>query len=90
MGDGEARDVVVVGGGVAGLAAAGALADAGADVVLLEARGRLGGRVLARVLASGMDARRRGPRGERGQHSQAAWPGPRGHAPRSLDGYLSA
>jgi monoamine oxidase len=30
---------------VAGLAAAGALADGGADVVLLEARGRLGGRI---------------------------------------------
>ncbi|HEX6746147.1 MAG TPA: NAD(P)/FAD-dependent oxidoreductase [Longimicrobium sp.] len=39
------RDVAVIGGGVSGLAAAGALADGGADVVLLEARGRLGGRI---------------------------------------------
>jgi monoamine oxidase len=38
-------DVVVLGGGVAGLAAAGALAARGARVALLEARGRLGGRV---------------------------------------------
>ncbi|MBV9110501.1 MAG: FAD-dependent oxidoreductase [Gemmatimonadetes bacterium] len=45
MSGGEVRDVVVIGGGVSGLAAAGALADGGADVVLLEARGRLGGRV---------------------------------------------
>jgi monoamine oxidase len=38
-------DVVVVGGGVAGLAAAGRLIDAGRSVLLLEARSRLGGRV---------------------------------------------
>jgi monoamine oxidase len=38
-------DVVVVGGGVAGLAAAGRLAEAGRRVILLEARPRLGGRV---------------------------------------------
>lgn len=37
--------VVVVGGGVAGLAAASTLVASGADVVLLEARARLGGRV---------------------------------------------
>ena len=38
-------DVIVVGGGVAGLAAAGCLADAGRKVILLEARPRLGGRI---------------------------------------------
>jgi len=43
---GEERfDVAIIGGGVAGLAAAGELAAHGAGVVLLEARGRLGGRV---------------------------------------------
>jgi monoamine oxidase len=40
-------DVVVVGGGVAGLAAAGCLVEAGRRVLLLEARSRLGGRVLS-------------------------------------------
>lgn len=38
-------DVVVVGGGVAGLAAAGRLVAAGRSVLVLEARSRLGGRV---------------------------------------------
>ena len=40
-------DVIVVGGGVSGLAAAGHLARAGGRVRLLEARGRLGGRILS-------------------------------------------
>jgi len=40
-----AWDVVVIGGGVAGLAAAGRIAAAGRKVLLLEARDRLGGRV---------------------------------------------
>ena len=40
-------DVAVVGAGVAGLAAASALADAGKRVVVLEARGELGGRATA-------------------------------------------
>ena len=37
--------VIVIGGGAAGLAAAGQLDHAGHDVTLLEASGRLGGRV---------------------------------------------
>ena len=40
-------DVAVVGGGVAGLAAASALAEAGKRVIVLEARGALGGRATA-------------------------------------------
>lgn len=40
-------DVAIVGGGVAGLSAACALADAGRRVVVLEARGELGGRATA-------------------------------------------
>jgi len=42
---GSPGDVVVVGGGVAGLAAATRLASAGRAVTVLEARSRLGGRV---------------------------------------------
>ncbi|KPV42111.1 hypothetical protein SE17_44510 [Kouleothrix aurantiaca] len=38
-------DIVVIGAGAAGLGAARALADAGRQVVLLEARDRTGGRV---------------------------------------------
>jgi len=41
------RRVIVVGGGLAGLACAHELADAGIDVTLLEARDRIGGRVLS-------------------------------------------
>jgi zeta-carotene desaturase len=40
-------DVAVIGGGVAGLAAASAVADAGKRVIVLEARGALGGRATA-------------------------------------------
>ncbi|MDY6810756.1 MAG: FAD-dependent oxidoreductase, partial [Actinomycetota bacterium] len=42
---GDAVDAVVVGGGLSGLAAAKSLAAGGASVVVLEARGRAGGRV---------------------------------------------
>jgi len=45
--------VIVVGAGFAGLAAAVALHQAGAEVVVLEARDRLGGRVHSRQLANG-------------------------------------
>jgi monoamine oxidase len=48
-----AADVVVVGAGLAGLAAATRLVDAGAEVVVLEARDRVGGRTLTVPAADG-------------------------------------
>lgn len=44
------KSVAVIGAGMAGLAAAGALARAGADVTLYEARTRIGGRVVTSTL----------------------------------------
>ena len=55
-------DVAVIGGGVAGLAAATALADAGRRVIVLEARGQLGGRATSFV------DRVTGERVDNGQH----------------------
>ncbi len=46
-------DVIVVGGGLAGLSCARDLAASGADVVVVEARGRVGGRVEQQRLADG-------------------------------------
>jgi len=47
------RDVIVIGAGFSGLAAAAELMAAGLDVILLEARDRVGGRVESTVLADG-------------------------------------
>lgn len=50
----EVVDVVVVGGGLAGLSAARVIADAGLSTVVLEARRRVGGRTLNRRIGDGI------------------------------------
>lgn len=52
-GDEARADVVVLGAGAAGLAAARTLADAGRRVIVIEARDRVGGRIHSRSLAGG-------------------------------------
>lgn len=47
------HDCVIIGAGLAGLVAAGQLVSAGRDVVVLEARERVGGRIESLVLADG-------------------------------------
>lgn len=42
----DKKKVIVVGAGVAGLRAASKLLESGVDIVVLEARNRLGGRIL--------------------------------------------
>ncbi|GAA3606903.1 flavin monoamine oxidase family protein [Agrococcus terreus] len=52
--DGRLHDVVVIGAGVAGLSAATRLTEAGHDVVVLEARDRVGGRLWTREIDGAM------------------------------------
>jgi monoamine oxidase len=49
----ERTDVVIIGAGISGLAAAHALVKAGLDVIVLEADDRVGGRLLTKVLDDG-------------------------------------
>ena len=50
----EGRSVIVIGAGLAGLSAAWDLASAGAKVVVLEARDRIGGRVWTSLAWDGL------------------------------------
>ena len=51
---GERADVVVVGAGLSGLSAARKLKRQGADVTVVEARDRVGGRTLSRKIGDGV------------------------------------
>ncbi len=53
-GSSEPLDVVIIGGGLAGLCAARSLVERGAECVVLEARDRVGGRTLSQELAGAM------------------------------------
>jgi monoamine oxidase len=53
-------EVVVIGAGLAGLTGARALAQAGREVEVLEARGRVGGRIWSETLANGVTVERGG------------------------------
>jgi monoamine oxidase len=61
-------DVVVIGAGVSGLACARRLADAGAEVIVLEARDRIGGRILTHRF-DGMDPVELGAMFVHGEHA---------------------
>jgi monoamine oxidase len=54
VGEVEKADIVVVGAGLSGLRAARALADAGREVVVLEARDRVGGRLFNAAMGAGV------------------------------------
>ena len=49
-----AHDLIIVGAGLAGLALAGTMTEDGRDTVVLEARSRLGGRVLSHATSAGI------------------------------------
>jgi phytoene dehydrogenase-like protein len=72
-------DVVVVGGGIAGLAAAHALQEAGRDALLLEASSRFGGVILTEktggfVVEAGPDSiLAQKPRGARLSAARSGW-----------------
>jgi monoamine oxidase len=74
VGDGgREADVVVVGAGYAGLSAARNLVDAGLDVVVLEARGRVGGRVWSETTRAGALVDHGGQWIGPGQHHLQGW-----------------